>query len=646
MVRRLAAVSVQLIPVLLYVAVTAGCGGNASSTFKEPPPPPPPGPAVSGVVLLPNGQLALRHSSLVDRFAALAVRVAHALTGNVKRVGRNVEVRLTLRRGDGVEQQFDVGALTNDQGEFIFNLPAGTTEDTCRFYVSVGDATAGTLTRAFVFSTSEAITVDFASEAVVSMIFGRIAAQGADLCAFSPAEIRDIVNDVRRLPGDVSGSNIFEVNRNALVIAAADEPLQRKIDEAGALPTPKPTGTPPPTVPPTVTPSPRNTPTRLPTFTRVPTSTATRTRPPTATRTRTPTATRTRTPTATATNTPPPTATRTFTPAATATPTATATNTPLPPQIMIGGASGAPGTQVMVPISLMKNGPELVTLAPLVFRFDPAVLSFDGCTKNPAVSSGKSVTAGEPTPGRVGVVLTGDLVTIPDGEILACAFTIDPGAAAGVTTVMFDSATLATGAPDFTEFSGIGTDATVTITSPPPTATATATPMAGPMPQISIGNASGAPGSQVTVPISLTANGPTIVTIAPLVIGFDVNVLSFDSCTKSAGVPSGKSVTTATPITGQVSIALAGDLSPIADGQILECTFTIMAAAPAGDTAVTFVSAGLADDQFNDFDGVGTDGTVTVTGGGMPAGPQITIGDASGAPGSQVTVPISLTANG
>ena len=116
----------------------------------------------------------------------------------------------------------------------------------------------------------------------------------------------------------------------------------------------------------------------------------------------------------------------------------------------------------------------------------------------------------------------------------------------------------------------------------------------------------------MTVPIALTKNGPNIVTIAPLVLTFNTNVLSFGSCTKTAAVSSGKSVNTAMPAAGRITIALSGDLLALPDGEILDCTFTIAAGAPAGATPVTFQSAGLSDDQFNDYDASGTNGSVTV----------------------------------
>ena len=52
--------------------------------------------------------------------------------------------------------------------------------------------------------------------------------------------------------------------------------------------------------------------------------------------------------------------------------------------IAIGSASGARGTQVSVAITLTQNGPNIVTIAPLVFTFDPTVLTFSSCASDVA----------------------------------------------------------------------------------------------------------------------------------------------------------------------------------------------------------------------------------------------------------------------
>ena len=142
-----------------------------------------------------------------------------------------------------------------------------------------------------------------------------------------------------------------------------------------------------------------------------------------------------------------------------------------------------------------------------------------------------------------------------------------------------------------------------------PAPTLTATVAAGP--HISIGSPTGAAGAPVMVPISLAKNGPNIVTIAPLAFTFDPGVLTFGGCLKAAGVSAGKAVNAAMPTAGKITVVVSGDLVVLPDGDIVDCTFTIAAGA-SGSTPLTFLSAAMSDDQFNDYDGSGTSGSVTV----------------------------------
>ena len=142
--------------------------------------------------------------------------------------------------------------------------------------------------------------------------------------------------------------------------------------------------------------------------------------------------------------------------------------------------------------------------------------------------------------------------------------------------------------------------------------------------QFAIGAATGAKGAQVSVPISLTKNGKVPVTIAPLVFDFNAAALTFGGCTSTIA---GKAAFWGQPSAGRASVvvidAVIGedgtppptpptDLTVFPDGPILSCSFTIAANAPDGATPLTFILAGLADIQFNDFPGSGTNGSVTV----------------------------------
>ena len=68
---------------------------------------------------------------------------------------------------------------------------------------------------------------------------------------------------------------------------------------------------------------------------------------------------------------------------------AQSTPTPTPqPVVAIGSSSGPPSSQVTIAISLTNNGANIVTVAPLVFTFDPTVLTFGSCNRAAGVSSG------------------------------------------------------------------------------------------------------------------------------------------------------------------------------------------------------------------------------------------------------------------
>ena len=138
--------------------------------------------------------------------------------------------------------------------------------------------------------------------------------------------------------------------------------------------------------------------------------------------------------------------------------------------------------------------------------------------------------------------------------------------------------------------------------------------------QFTIGTASGAKGSMVSVAVNLAKNGTSPVTVAPLRFGFDSSVLTFNGCTSTV---TGKIASWGLPSTGSASVVdyddvfgeagtPATDLTVFPDGTVLNCSFTIAAGAASGATPLTFVSAPLADAQFNDFPGVGTSGSITV----------------------------------
>jgi hypothetical protein len=262
---------------------------------------------------------------------------------------------------------------------------------------------------------------------------------------------------------------------------------------------------------------------------------------------------------------PRPTPTPTETSPPPSTPTATATMGGDVPLVTLGTVDGSAGTQVSVPVSLDKRGEDIVTIAPLVFDFDDTVLSFDGCSSQVI---GKTVEAVTPEPGQVSLVMSGGLGVIPDGLIVSCRFSIAAGAPAGSSVLEFVRAGMADA--DLNDFEAEGVDGAVNVTA-----------AAGPV--VNIGMGSGVAGGEATVPLSLTKNGPAIVTIAPLVFDFDPATLSFVACDSQVG---GKTVDAAVPQAGRVSLVMSGDLGVIPDGMIATCRFNVAAGAPSGTSVI------------------------------------------------------------
>ena len=308
---------------LATVVACAGCGSDANlDVSSQQKCTGGGGPAIRGTVRMPNGRLAARDGGLLDRLAALAVAPVDALTGNVSPVGKGVTVELVQLRPEDIGGDTDPGAVarttTNGNGEFCVNLVRDTTVDVCRYMVRVGSRDNGTRTRAFVYSSDEAIDIDYASEATVNVILNGI--PPADLCDFATDEIASIHDAVRAVPGNVGGGSAAEVNALATTMAINDATVRALVAEAGNLPPPTATSVPG---------APTNTATTVPSSTPVvPTATHTHTGP-TSTRTFRPT----RTPNGpTVTSTPSRTAvpSRTNTPGGatvTATAPATATST-------------------------------------------------------------------------------------------------------------------------------------------------------------------------------------------------------------------------------------------------------------------------------------------------------------------------------
>jgi hypothetical protein len=242
--RRCAAMAVAITVVLLgcgsnsdvHVNSPNGCDGNT-------------GAPISGTVQMPNGKVA-QAGSWSDRVSSLVWNAAAAINGDVRPVRQGIAVDLVQLTQDDVSAGRQPGAIeigaTRKHGAYCIGLPPGADENTCRFVVQVGDSASHTLTRAFVFSTTDPIDIDFRSEAAVRVILANI--PPAALCDFSPGDIRTIYNAVVAAPGTALGADADEINAVAASLAAQDPGVQAAIaavvQPPGTATSTRPPGTP------------------------------------------------------------------------------------------------------------------------------------------------------------------------------------------------------------------------------------------------------------------------------------------------------------------------------------------------------------------------------------------------------------------
>jgi len=662
MMRRfLALTAVRMSALLLVVAVAAGCGGDASVkvTIKATPTPVP-GSSVAGQVMLPNGTVASAQPSLTTRLAALVMPAVQAVTADpsshVIPVGAGVVVELRvvrpsdIKNGQIVSSQVIGSASTDGSGFYSIPVPNPWSEDSCengRLMLQVGSTSAGTQTRAFVYSLLDRVDINFNSETVVRLILSKVAT-GVALCNYSADDVLSLLDAVESAPGQAAGSTSAEINMSAYMLASVDPTVQDVLTSAGAPPTPSPTRTPTatrtpteipsntpsptetgtPTETPTATvsptPSSTDTPTASPTVTEsptpiisnTPTSTPTPTTPAaTNTPTDTPTDTATPTSTFTATNTATPTDTPTNTPTNTATPT----NTPNAVEVNLGSVAGGAGTTVSVPVSLLLHGSTASALSnDIVYDPDKVdVALVDGkpdCQLNGGIS-GKQLYAGVPTDApsgmkvvRVGVIGLDNNTGLAEGAIYSCQFKINVNTPAG--TVVLANIPDASD-PEGNALAALGSDSDISVTAAPPS--------------LDLSSEAGTAGQPVTITGSFQSRGESLSALAAD-IQFDPSQVTValngeePDCTVDAAIGSGsaadkavyaKVLTGAQNDTLRVGVVATDNNQPIPDGMTFHCTFQV--AGGAGGQMITLTNSPDASDPDGAQVGVaGGDGTISV----------------------------------
>jgi len=134
------------------------------------------------------------------------------------------------------------------------------------------------------------------------------------------------------------------------------------------------------------------------------------------------------------------------------------------------------------------------------------------------------------------------------------------------------------------------------------------------LPHLDLGSASGAKGSTVTIPITLTNVTGTSISAIGMDIGYDTGVLENpDTTIGPAGSAAGKDVIKGTPSSGLFRIGIIGlNNTVIGNGIAAYVTFTIKTTAALGSTQLTNTPS-ASDPDGNPFIVSGLNGSVTVT---------------------------------
>jgi hypothetical protein len=234
----------------------AGCGsdGKASVIF---PPTPKPEALVTGVVLLPNGQLVSTNGFWQWADAIRLLAPASATTTQNASVFPTSGVRVSLSRvdqadaadgviggdsphGSGVGVPLAQSLDTDASGNYtIYRSSAADSVDGCGFMLSVGNVNQFTLTRAFVLAEGPGTDVDVVSETVVRVVLNRLTkAPPVQLCEFplgSPG-LQAITDAVSDAVFTATGSNVEEINQAGFEKAMANANVRAAIDAATGIP--------------------------------------------------------------------------------------------------------------------------------------------------------------------------------------------------------------------------------------------------------------------------------------------------------------------------------------------------------------------------------------------------------------------------
>ncbi|MFQ5665492.1 MAG: hypothetical protein ACE5I7_03585 [Candidatus Binatia bacterium] len=199
-------------------------------------------PAVSGVILAPNGQFAAKHGwwRWPDRLAL--ARPAYALRNVMPAMGiLNVALSrvnfLDAKDGQIDTPQLLANARTEGDGFYEIVNSAAANLDDCRLMVATGGGEL--LTRAFVVS--RRTNIDAVSEAVVRVVLDRLTrAPPVQLCDFKTEGLQNILEKAEVAAFNASGDSVAEINRDAFTRVVANRKVQQAIADATGVPVTNP----------------------------------------------------------------------------------------------------------------------------------------------------------------------------------------------------------------------------------------------------------------------------------------------------------------------------------------------------------------------------------------------------------------------
>jgi len=230
----------------------AGCGSDAKSTLQFAPTPAP-GALVTGVVSMPNGELASASSPWQwARKLHLSSPLYAATTSPNPNIFPTGGVPVTLSRVDDADAADGIIGNTPGHAPLLLGqspetgadgtytvdkTDLATTVNGCGFMVAVGDANQGTLTRAWVLAAAPGATdIDVVSETVVRVVLDRLTkSPPVDLCRNFPLGspgLQGITDAVAAATFTAVGSTVQEMNDSGFQKAMASAQVTAAVTAA------------------------------------------------------------------------------------------------------------------------------------------------------------------------------------------------------------------------------------------------------------------------------------------------------------------------------------------------------------------------------------------------------------------------------